>query len=82
MKEYSVKQPLISHLSYEDRMRHLSLPSLQYHLRRGDLINLYQILRGNYNIDNHLFTHPLLLQEVTQRNYSSTALNHTQDKIL
>ena len=29
----------------------------------GDLIYLYQILKGNYDIDNHLFTHPPPPQE-------------------
>ena len=61
LKEYSVNLPewsipSISHLSYHDRMRHLHLPSLQYCWQREDLIYLYQILRGNYDIDNHLFT--------------------------
>ena len=47
--------PSISHLSYHDRLRHLNLPSLQHRRRRGDLICLYQILKGAYDIDNQLF---------------------------
>jgi len=47
--------PSISQLSYHNRMKHLNLPSLQYRRRRGDLIHLYQILKGDYDIDNHLF---------------------------
>ena len=47
--------PSISQLSYRDRLRHLNLPSLQHRRRRGDLISLYQILKGAYDIDNQLF---------------------------
>ena len=47
--------PSISHLSYHDRLRHLNLPSLQHRRRRGDLICLYQMLKGAYDIDNQLF---------------------------
>ena len=48
--------PSISHLSYYDRLRHLNLPSLQHCQRRGDLIYLYQILKGADDIDYQLFT--------------------------
>ena len=45
--------PSISHLSYYDRLRHLNIPSLQHRSQRGDLIYLYQILKGSYDIENH-----------------------------
>ena len=48
--------PSISHLSYYNRLRHLNIPSLQHHRRRGDSIYLYQILKGHYDIENRLFT--------------------------
>ena len=48
--------PSISHLSYHNRLRHLNLPSLQHHQQRGDLIYLYQMLKGAYDIDHQLFT--------------------------
>ena len=47
--------PSISHLLNHNRLRHLNLPSLQHHWRRGDLIYLYQILKGAHDIDNQLF---------------------------
>ena len=48
--------PSLNHLSYHDRLKHLNLPSLQHRRRRGDLIYLYQILKGVYDIDFQLFT--------------------------
>ena len=48
--------PSLNHLSYHDRLTHLNLPSLQHRRRRGDLIYLYQILKGVYDIDFQLFT--------------------------
>lgn len=59
--------PSIRHLPYHDRLGHLNLPSLQHRRRRGDLIYLYQILRGAYDIDNQLFT----------RSNSTTTRGHT-----
>ena len=47
--------------TYNDRMRILSLPSLQYQRRRGDLIFLYQILGNFYNIDKNKFFSPTFL---------------------
>ena len=50
--------PSISHVPYHvhDRLKSLNLPSLQYCRRRSDLIYLYQILNGVYDIDLKLFT--------------------------
>ena len=43
-------------IQYHDRLRQLNLPSLQHRRRRGDLIYLYQILKGTYDIHYQLFT--------------------------
>ena len=48
--------PSLSHLPYHDRLKCLNLPSLQYRRRRGDLIYLYQILNGVYDVDFKLFS--------------------------
>ena len=48
--------PSISPLPYHNGLRQLNLPSLQHRRRRGDLIYLYQILEGTYDIHNQLFT--------------------------
>ena len=53
-------------------MRILSLPSLQYRRRRGDLIFLYQILGNFYNIDkNKFFLQHFFLKEVITEKYSN-----------
>ena len=41
----------IRDLRYEDRLRHLKLPSLVYRRLRGDLIETYKMMNGHYNID-------------------------------
>ena len=38
--------PSIKHLSYEDRLRHLKLPSLVYRRKRGDMLTTYKIMHG------------------------------------
>ena len=54
-KACRMNQP-ISQLPYHDRLRQFNLLSLQHHRRRGDLIYLYKILKGTYDIHNQLFT--------------------------
>jgi len=36
------------HLSYDDRLHHLKLPTLNYRRIRGDMIILYKIIAGKY----------------------------------
>ena len=48
--------PSISHLLYHVRLRQFYLPSLQHRRRKGDLIYLYQILKGTYDIHYQLIT--------------------------
>ena len=43
--------PGLSHLSYEERLRKLKLPTLAYRRSRGDMIELYKILTGKYDED-------------------------------
>ena len=38
-------------LEYSDRLRELSLPSLQHRRRRGDMIQVYKIVSGMDRID-------------------------------
>ena len=45
----------VKHYPYPDRLRILNFPSLSYRRKRGDMIALYQILRGHIdlNISDH-----------------------------
>ena len=41
----------IWHLDYQSRLHILKLPSLYYRQRRGDMINMYKMLRGGVDVD-------------------------------
>ena len=45
----------IRELPYEARLRSLNLPSLYYRRRRGDMIMVYQVLRGVVDVDASQF---------------------------
>jgi len=45
----------LRHLPYENRLRILKLPSLNYKRRRGDMIQTYKIIAGINRIDPELF---------------------------
>ena len=49
--------PGLQHLSYEERLRRLDLPTLAYRRLRGDFIETYKILTGKYDpgVTNNLF---------------------------
>jgi len=42
-------------MPYEDRLRALKLPSLQYRRRRGDMILLYNLMHGNVGLRREEF---------------------------
>ena len=46
----------ISHFSYEERLRHLNLPSLRYRRIRGDQIYVYKYLKESIDSDYNLLT--------------------------
>ena len=51
--------PSISHLPYEDRLKFLKLPSLDFRRRRGDMIHVFKIMNGMDRLDLHnFFTFP------------------------
>ena len=41
----------IRHLSYEERLRRLQLPSLYYRRKRGDMIYMYQLFNSGINVN-------------------------------
>ena len=49
------KIPDMSHLSYPDRLKMLKLPTLAYRRLRGDLLEIYKILNGQYDKDTVQF---------------------------
>ena len=49
--------PSLKGLSYEERLRALKLPSLEHRRRRGDMIQVFKILKGIHRLDpDQLFT--------------------------
>jgi len=44
--------PGLQYLSYKERLVSLKLPSLQYRRRRGDMIQVYNYIHGNYKVNN------------------------------
>ncbi len=51
--------PELKNLSYEERLCHLSLPSLVYRRHRADMIQTYKILHHEYDVDSSgLFKSP------------------------
>ena len=39
----------VKHLSYENRLKKLKLPTLKYRRLRGDMIEVYKIIHGKYD---------------------------------
>ena len=47
--------PEIRHLSYQERLQVLGLPSLQYRRQRGDMISMFNIMHGRVGLDKENF---------------------------
>ena len=47
--------PELRDLPYPERLKHLDLPSLYHRRRRGDMIAIFQILRGDINVQPDQF---------------------------
>ena len=45
----------LRHISYEDRLRTLGLPSLEYRRERSDMIQVYKIMHGIDKVDKDKF---------------------------
>ena len=50
--------PGLRHLPYEERLKSLNLPSLQYRRRRGDMITMFNIMHGRSGLDKDDFFSP------------------------
>ena len=53
--------PELRNLEYTDRLRAMKLPSMYYRRARGDMIEVYKYLHGQYNVEEV----PLLLDEIS-----------------
>ena len=47
--------PGLRNLPYPERLRHLKLPTLRFRRRRGDMIEVFKILHGMYDINHEDF---------------------------
>jgi len=65
-------------LSYDDRLRRLKLPTLNYRRIRGDMIELYRIITGNdSNCSLQLYLRSELVHaSVTRGNYYKLVPQH------
>ena len=50
--------PELKCLPYQERLRHLKLPYLYHRRRRGDMIDIFQIMTGGINIQPDQFFQP------------------------
>ena len=58
--------PELKHLTYEERLRELQLPSLKHRRRRGDMIYAYKLITGQMNINKEDF---LEISQLTTRGH-------------
>jgi len=63
-------------LCYADRLKNMGLTSLENRKLRSDLIEMYNIINGYYNIDASLLFFNLMKveAEVIQRNYTKNVV--------
>ena len=50
--------PELRHLPYEERLKRLRLPSLQYRRRRGDMVLMFNVMHGRCGLDKNDFFDP------------------------
>ena len=65
MQRRATKQvPTLKDMNYEDRLRKLKMPTLKYRRIRGDMIEVFKILRGIY--DQEVTSNILKLENTTR----------------
>ena len=72
--------PGFDELSYEERLRRLKLPSLQYRRKRGDMIQTFKIMRGFDRIDPAVFF-KFLPSQVTRGHSFKIHKQHAQRQV-
>ena len=66
--------PSIKHLTYEQRLQELKLPTLKHRRQRGDIICVYSLFNNIYDLDYSLFftlASTVPIPGVTHLNFSS-----------
>ncbi len=71
--------PEISHVSYEERLKHLKLPSLVYRRHRGDMINVFKYMNNIWDTTDNLF---MLSRESRTRGHSQKLFKERWDTAL
>lgn len=51
LRRASKMLPGLKNLSYSERLRHLEIPTMAYRRHRGDMIEVFKILKGGYDED-------------------------------
>ena len=72
--------PGFDEISYEERLRRLKLPSLQYRRKRGDMIQTFKIMRGFDRIDPAVFF-KFLPSQVTRGHSFKIHKQHAQRQV-
>ena len=67
----------IKHLSYNDRLRALDLPTLKFRRDRADLIETYNILTQKHLLDTHCHCHLCPDKQMFQRSLSTVTRGHS-----
>ena len=72
----------LSHLNYNQRIRKLGLPSLEYRRNRADLLQTYKIMNNIDRIDKHrLFPTPPPMSQSTRGNTNKIFVTHSRTQL-
>ena len=69
--------PEIRHLSYEDRLRALDLPTLKFRRERSDIIETYNIMTQKHTINTDCYCHFCPNKQMFQKSLSTTTRGHS-----
>ena len=52
LRRASKMVPGLKNMCYEDRLKSMKLPSMEYRRQRGDMIETYKYMQGMYKVEN------------------------------
>ena len=70
----------IANQTYEERLRHLNMPSLLHRRRRGDMIEMFKIMKGSVNTNKENYFEPA--REVRTRSHRYKVQKHHANTFL